>query len=173
MARRKRMHGRKRRKCKSPLKQEHNVNVESTMKPITSKPSSDKVEMDPRLQSYIDDLNKPKKKEESTSTEKKSKKSTTQQWFERQAKKYLKPSVSKVIGGVGKVVKPLSKLQKMGNVAALMLDSLPAGEGSTIYTYKVNPKTGLSEAYWNHGPNKGKKVEYEFDSNTDTYSEKK
>ena len=169
MARRKRMHGRKRRKCKSPLKQEHNVNVESTMKPITSKPSSDKVEMDPRLQSYIDDLNKPKKKEESTSTEKKSKKGSTEQWFEKQAKKFLKPSVSKILGGVGKVVKPLRK----ANVAALMFDALPAGEGSTVYTYKVNPKTGFSEAYWNHGPNKGKKVEYEFDSDTDTYREKK
>ena len=119
--------------------------LKANIKEYMSKPSTSKKET-------------PATPEES---EKKPEKGMVQKYLEKAGKKLIssKATTSKT---TKTVMKNIPKFTKFANVGALMLDPVSAGEGSTLYTYKIDPETGLQAAYHNHGPNKGQKVEFNF-----------
>ena len=96
----------------------------------------------------------------SDESEKKPEKGMAQKLMEKTGKKLISSKATK--STTKTVMKNIPKFTKFANVAALMLDPVSAGEGSTLYTYKIDPQTGLQTAYHNHGPNKGQKVEFNF-----------
>ena len=120
------------------------------------------VQMHPDLQKHIkQSMNKPATSSSTSKTNEKqipenafdgTSGSITEFNFKQEAKKFLKQPIEKALTTSKKILKPVSKFTKLANVGALMLDAMPAGEGSTLYTYKDGKK------YYNHGPNKGQEV---------------
>jgi leucyl aminopeptidase (aminopeptidase T) len=172
MARRKYINGLKRHpshyRIKSPMLHESFMNHEHPHKESEALDNVyGNVQMGSALQSDIKKyMSKPSTSKKETpatpeESEKKAEKGMVEKMMEKTGKKLIssKATTSKTTKSV---VKNLSKFAKVANVAGLMLDPLSAGEGSTLYTYKKDPQTGLQTAYHNHGPNKGQKVEFNF-----------
>ena len=176
---RKRLHGKRR--MRSALKQRMS-DVSSNDNPYAS---SGNVQFGPELKANIDKFNKdykydPEKvnrinKEVAQKSKEKEDKRKGREFLQEKGvdslkKKVIKEGTKRL--GIGGTLKGVGS--KLAGVAGLMLDALPAGEGSTVYTYKRNPETGLSETFYNHGPNKGKKVQYDenFQMDHDYYNKK-
>jgi len=153
---RKRLHGKRRKR--SALKQRIS-DVSSNDNPYAS---SGNVQFGPELKASIDKFNKDykydpekvnriNKKVAQKSKEKEDKRKGKQlQDFGMDSikKKVLKEGTKRL--GIGGTLKTVGS--KLAGVAGLMLDALPAGEGSTLYEYKD------MKQYYASGPNKGKLV---------------
>ena len=147
MARRKRMHGKRRRKS-SALKQRV-----SDTNPYVS--NSSDVQMHPDLVTNIkESLSKPKKvatPQVPKVTSKKIENLKVSELGKRGVKKKIFQEGVKRVSKIGRSGKSIPKwLGKGVGVAALMLDALPAGEGSQRFKYKDGVE------YHAQGSNKGK-----------------
>ena len=143
---RKRLHGKRR--MRSALKQRIS-DISSNDNPYASNSS---VQLGPELKSSISEFNKNykpnKSKEQATTKNNNDADKLANIGKESLKKKVVKETAKKL--GVKGGIKSLGS--KMLGVGGLMLDALPAGEGSTLYEYKD------MKQYYASGPNKGKPV---------------
>ena len=138
---RKRLHGKRR--MRSALKQRIS-DLSSNDNPYASNSS---VQMHPELQT---DIKKYMSKPRNSNTKKNNNQADKLANIGKESlkKKVVKETAKKL--GVKGGIKSLGG--KMLGVGGLMLDALPAGEGSTLYEYKD------MKQYYASGPNKGKPV---------------